>query len=430
MLVNKIPLRNSDGEITGTLGIAEDITEYKYMQAERERLQTQLQQAQKMEALGQLTGGIAHDFNNILSSVLGFAKLALRRHASDPNSELADYLREIIAAGERARDLVAKMMIFGRSRSVPITQSLAPQAMVKEVVKMLTATIPSSIQIETLLEEGLPDIAFDPVAFQQVLVNLVINARDAVGDKGKITIDLRLRQMDEMECSACHQLFSGSYVELCVTDNGQGIAPEVLPRIFEPFFTTKDVGKGTGMGLSVVHGLVSRASGHFRVESSPGSTLFCVFLPVATNELPVPAALPIPGATPAPSERTGHVLVVDDDPSILHFLSAALKDAGWQVSIFNSSPQALAAFQNTPERFDAVITDQTMPKLTGIELTAALHKQHPDLPVILCSGYSESLTDDAAMKSGAQRYLHKPVDIDALLLALAELCGKAARERA
>lgn len=428
MLVHKIPLRNSDGEITGTLGVAEDITEYKYMQAERERLRAQLQQAQKMEALGQLTGGIAHDFNNILASVLGFSKLALRRHVPDPNSELADYLREIIAAGERARELVAKMLIFGRSRSAPIMHSLAPLALVSEVVKMLTATIPSSILIETRFEENLPDIAFDPVAFQQVLVNLVINARDAMGDKGKITITLCLRQMDEMECSACRQLFSGSYVELCVTDDGQGIAPDVLPRIFEPFFTTKDVGKGTGMGLSVVHGLVSRASGHFRVASSPGNTQFRVFLPVAVAEQPDFSVSPEADASPANlSTLTGHVLVVDDDSSIRHFLSAALTDAGWEVSAFDSSLLALAAFQDAPDRFDAVITDQTMPGLTGIELVAALHRQRPDLPVILCSGYSESLSDDAAMNSGAQRFMHKPVDIDALLLALAELRSQSAQ---
>ncbi len=422
VLVTKIPLRDSSGRITGSLGIAEDISERKLMQAEQERLQHQLQQAQKMEALGQLTGGIAHDFNNILSSVLGFAKLALRRHVPDPNCELASYLREIVTAGERARDLVAKMLAFGRDqpgRPGRPGQPLAALPLATAAMQMLAATIPSSIRIENRFEPDLPDIAIDPVAFNQILVNLVINARDAVGKNGLISVSLHRRRVESLECFACHQIFSGEYVELTVADNGEGISPQVLPRIFEPFFTTKEVGKGSGMGLAMVHGLVRRAGGHFRVMSAPGSgTFFQIFLPVATGLLRDPCTIPAVAATR--TGRPGHVLVVDDEPAILRLLSESLQDAGWRVSAFASPKQALAAFKENPTYFDAAVTDQTMPELSGVELTAALHLHRPDLPVILCTGFSDALTDDLARRWGASRFLHKPVDVDVLLTALEE----------
>ncbi len=418
--VTKIPLRDSSGRITGSLGIAEDITERKLMQAEQERLHLQLQQAQKMEALGQLTGGIAHDFNNILSSVLGFAKLSLRRHVPEPDSELASYLREIVIAGERARDLVAKMLAFGRDQPGRPGQPLAALPLAEAAMKMLAATIPSSIRIENRFENDLPDIAIDPVAFNQILVNLIINARDAVGKKGLISVSLHRRQVDALECFACHQIFSGEYVELTVADNGEGISPQVLPRIFEPFFTTKEVGKGSGMGLAMVHGLVRRAGGHFRVMSAPGSgTFFQIFLPVATGLLRDPCTIPAVAATR--TGRPGHVLVVDDEPAILRLLSESLQDAGWRVSAFASPKQALAAFKENPTYFDAAVTDQTMPELSGVELTAALHLHRPDLPVILCTGFSDALTDDLARRWGASRFLHKPVDVDVLLTALDEV---------
>ncbi|MDR3393446.1 MAG: PAS domain-containing protein [Parasulfuritortus sp.] len=417
--VTKVPLRDGNGTITGTLGIAEDITERTHMQAEQERLQAQLQQAQKMEALGQLTGGIAHDFNNILASVLGFAKLALRRHTPDPDSELAGHLHEIISAGERATNLVSKMLAFGRTQPIRPAQPLSPLPMAAEAVKMLAATIPSSIRIETHFADDVPDIAIDSVAFHQILMNLVINARDAIGEKGLIDITLRSLQADNLECVACHQLFSGDYVELIVADSGEGISPKILPRIFEPFFTTKEVGKGSGMGLAMVHGLVSRASGHFQVDSKPGAgTTFHVYLPVASTHPTRPCAIPPPDASA--SSLPGRVLVVDDEPAILRLLDSALTDAGWQVSTFNAPSQALTAFRDDPNRFDAVITDQTMPELTGIELVAALRALRPELPIILCTGYSSGLTDAIARQAGINHFLRKPVDMDALVAALSE----------
>ncbi|MBI5331303.1 MAG: PAS domain-containing protein [Betaproteobacteria bacterium] len=270
-------------------GVILDVSARKRLEEEQERLQLQLQQAQKLEALGQLTGGIAHDFNNILSSVLGFSKLALRRHVPDAEGELAGYLREIIVAGERARDLVAKLLTFGRSQPGRGGGRVAPLPLAREAVKMLAAAIPASIRIETRFAEALPDLALDAVAFHQILVNLVINARDAVGEKGWIVVDLEQVRVEPRECSACHVLFSGEFVRLTVMDDGAGIAADQLPRIFEPFFTTKEVGKGSGMGLAVVHGLVNRAGGHFKVESEPGrGTRFQVFLPPVSAGAPAP----------------------------------------------------------------------------------------------------------------------------------------------
>jgi PAS domain S-box-containing protein len=263
-------------------GVIVDITENKVLQEERERLQAQLQQAQKMEALGQLTGGIAHDFNNILAAVLGFAKLALRRHAPDPDSELAEYLREVVTAGERARDLVARMLAFSRAQPSRAVQPLAPRPLVQEAVKMLAATIPAGIHIETHIENEVPVIAIDPVDLHQILVNLVINARDALDGKGRIVIGLARAQVEHQVCTACHEKFTGEHLDLTVADDGQGIAPESLPHIFEPFFTTKPPGQGTGMGLAMVHGLVRRAGGHFRVESGVGQgSTFHIYLPAA-----------------------------------------------------------------------------------------------------------------------------------------------------
>ena len=406
-------------------GVIVDITEHKALLDEQERLQAQLQQAQKMEALGQLTGGIAHDFNNILASVLGFAKLALRRHAPDPEGELAEYLREVITAGERARDLVARMLTFSRAQPVRAARPLAPAPLLKEAVKMLAATIPTSIRIDTHIEAPVPEVAIDPVDLHQILVNLAINARDALDGRGRIVIGLGQKLAQQQVCDACREKFSGDYLELTVSDNGQGIAPEALPHIFEPFFTTKEVGKGTGMGLAMVHGLVRRAGGHFRVETTPGQgSTFHIYLPAAAA-LPQTDAVPParPAATPGLGPK-GHALVVDDEPAILRLLRASLEMAGWRVSAFNDPRQALAAFRDTPDEFTVAISDQTMPGMSGMELIHALHASHPHLPAVLCTGFSDGLDEAAFRRQGILGPLRKPVDADTLLATLAEVASR------
>ncbi len=413
-------LRDPSGRIIGMLSSGEDITERRQLQAEQERLQAQLQQAQKMEALGHLTGGIAHDFNNILASVLGFAKLALRRHAPDPAGELAEYMREIIVAGERARDLVSKMLAFGRAQPGHAARPIAPAPLLDEAVKMLSATIPAGIRIDIDPAQDLPDIAIDPVAFHQMLLNLLINARDALNGSGHIRIGLRRRRVEQLNCSACHHTFSGDYLELTVTDDGQGIAPEVMPHIFEPFFTTKAVGKGSGMGLAMVHGLVRRADGHFEVTSEPGSgTTFRIFLPAAA-----PAAYanaPVAAAAVAAGGKRKHVLVVDDEAAILRLLESGLQAADWRVSSFNDPILALTAFRATPYAYDGVISDYSMPGMTGSEMILAMRELRPDFGAILCSGYSDRLDAETAREMGIGYFFLKPVDTDLLLTTLATL---------
>lgn len=411
---------DADGQARWLDGVILDISEHKRLEEEKERLQTQLQQAQKMEALGQLTGGIAHDFNNILASVLGFAKLALRRHAPEPDGELAEYLREIITAGERARDLVAKMLAFGRAQPGRMVQSLAPLPLAKEATKMLSAGITASIRLETRFPATLPEVAMDAVAFHQVLVNLVLNARDAVGEKGHIIVALSPARIEPRVCSACHALFAGDYVELEVDDDGCGMAREVLARIFEPFFTTKEVGKGTGLGLSMVHGLVARAGGHFFVESAPDrGTRFHVYLPLSTAPETDSSACDTP--TAPPSTTGGTILLVDDEEAILRMLAATLAAAGWRTGAYDRPAAALAAFRDTPRRFDAVISDLAMPGMSGLELIAALRELRANLPAILCSGNDDGLETRAAALGGTLRLFRKPADPDALLTALAEL---------
>ncbi|MDD5387939.1 MAG: PAS domain S-box protein [Gallionellaceae bacterium] len=412
-------IRDSEDRPVWLDGVIVDITENKALQLEQERLQAQLQQAQKMEALGQLTGGIAHDFNNILSAVLGFTKLALRRHAPDPNSELAEYLREVVTAGERARDLVARMLAFSRSQPGRSARPLAAQPLIREALKMLTATIPAGIRIDAQIDGKAPDIAIDPVDLHQILINLVINARDALDGKGHIGISLARRRLEQQVCFACHEKFTGDYVELKVADDGQGIAPETLSHIFEPFFTTKPAGKGTGMGLAMVHGLVHRADGHFLVESRVGQgSAFHILLPAAlpgVGETTSARATPLGAAI---DQRKGHVLIVDDESAILKLLRNCLESVGWRVSGFTSPRQALAVFRDAPDEFAAVISDQTMPGMNGSELLGALHELRPRLPAILCTGYSDGLDAATAQQQGIHHLLLKPVDSDELLAAL------------
>lgn len=417
---SKLPLRDAAGGVIGVLGLYQDITQRKELAEERERLQRSLQQAQKMEALGQLTGGIAHDFNNILTSMLGFSGLALRRYVPDQNSTLAEYLREVITAGERARNLVAKMLTFGRVRPASVAQPVALEPVVRETLQMLASIIPASIEVESRYEENLPDVVIAPTDLQQILINLVINARDAVSGKGKITIGLARARFAEKVCATCGQEIAGDYVTLSVADNGHGIPPDVLPRIFEPFFTTKEVGKGTGMGLSVVYGLVLHTGRHVLVDSRLGAgTVFQVLLPPAPDTAAELSALSTErSAAPARLASATRVMVVDDEAAIRHFFKDVVAANGGAATDFADPLQALACFRQAPALWHAVITDQTMPGMSGVELMLALHALRPELPVILCTGYSEELDETKAVQLGAHRFFNKPVSPDDLIAVL------------
>ena len=395
-----------------------DRSEREHADAVQLDLERQLQQSQKVQALGQLTGGVAHDFNNILAAILGYSSLALQRFVPDKESKLASYLREVITASERARDLIAKMLSFTRTRPSTGLGVISPAAVLREVTAMMRPSIPAGIELHTRIDSE-PAIRMDAGELNQVLVNLIINARDAVGEHGVIELHLHLVQVDGELCAASQQRLQGRYVALDVADNGSGIAPEHLSRLFDPFFTTKDVGKGTGLGLSVVHGILRRSGAHVVVDSSPGrGSLFrLLFVPAesAPESVGPPADEPL-----IPAGHGQRVWVVDNEAAVARYLAELLGDWGYQARTFSDPAEALAALEATPGEADALITDQTMPGMSGLQLAQLARHFRPGLPVLLCTGFSDSIDADEARRLGIQHIFAKPLPVRALMQALAD----------
>ncbi len=357
-------LRQPDGR--RLYAVARDITEQK-------RLEQELLHAQKMEAIGQLTAGIAHDFNNLLATVLGFAQLSRDRLEQLPKEKLQTYLSNIVDAGNRGRDLVAQMLTFSTSRpseKEPIVD-LAP--LVNEVCRMFSSVLPSSITLEMNVDEKLPGVAIDPVKFHQVLMNLCVNARDAMAGKGRLEIALRKVDFEVGADTATTRLSAGNWIMLMVSDTGAGMDLDTQSRIFDPFFTTKEIGKGSGMGLSVVHGIMKSIRGQVRVESELGKGCrFQLLFPIAEAVTPEQSSgIPSP-ALPDPTSRGRHLLVVDDEPGLVAYLREFLGCQGYQVTSLTDSQQALAMIETQQAEFDLLISDQTMPNLTGLELAIRL----------------------------------------------------------
>ncbi len=393
-----------------------DRTEREQSAAVQQDLERQLQQSQKVQALGQLTGGIAHDFNNILAAILGYSNLALNRFVPDKQGKLASYLREVIMASERARDLIAKMLSFTRTQSSASAGVISPASVVREVVAMMRPSIPSSIEIRFRIDTE-QNIRMDPGELNQILVNLIINARDAVGDHGLIDIRLHTVQADGEICAASQQRLSGRYLALDVSDNGSGIAPEHLPRLFDPFFTTKDVGKGTGLGLSVVHGILRRSDAHVVVDSIPGhGSLFRLLFPIAAQQ---PAQPGTPPDQTSPAAGTGQrVWVVDDEPAVARYLGELLADWGYHARTFSDPAEAVSALEAAPDQIDLLITDQTMPGMNGLELAQLARHFKPGLPVVLCTGFSENIDAGEVSRLGIRHTVRKPVSLPELSQAL------------
>jgi PAS domain S-box-containing protein len=404
------------------IGSCTDVTELMTSMEDRLRLQQELRQAQKMEAIGQLTAGIAHDFNNILASILGFSDMASRRFNDLPEEKLRDYFQRIHAAAGRGRDLVRQLVTFSRGESTAEPVSMDPLPLLQETIKMLRSTMPAGIRIESEFPSGLPNIVIDPVHLSQALMNLCINARDALGDKGLIRITLALREELQAVCAACGSSLLGDWVELSVIDDGPGIALEEREKLFDVFYSNKPDAKSSGMGLSVIHSIMCHYAGHILLDSEigKGSAFRLLFPPVAEPE---PASAPqashalLPDGAAAPIANH-RVMVVDDEVGIVLFLEDFLTMQGLQVNAFTNSPQALQAFQQAPDRFDLLITDQSMPDLSGLELVEQVKALRADLPVILCSGYSERISAHNAGQYHIDHYLDKPVNADELLSAV------------
>ena len=394
------------------LSMVRDITERLRAERDREQLRVQLLQSQKMEAVGQLTGGIAHEFNNMLGVILGYASLAGEIAEARHDRALIDYLGSIRRATENARDLTAKLLAF--SRHQPAGRSLAhdPATLVEGALRLLRPTLPASLRISTNLPPGLPGVGIDIVEFQQVAANLLLNASHATEQVGRVEISLH-EYAGGATCAGCGLPFTGPFVGLRVADDGAGMPPEVLAHIFEPFFTTKDVGKGTGLGLSVVHGIIHTAGGHILVDSRPGGgTRFTVLLP-ATGAIAAAETAPAP-TQPTPATGTRIVMVVDDQPEVAELLGEMLASLGHRSRVFLEADKALAAFRATPEAFDAVISDQTMPGLSGRDLLLAMRQVRPDLPVVIWTGYSDSLSESSALALGFSAFMRKPIALEDL----------------
>lgn len=450
--INLSKVDMGEGEVL--LAACRDISQRLRMEEEKESLHKQLLQSQKMEALGHLTGGMAHDFNNILASILGFGDLIRELYAkNEPSGRLLKYTEQILNSGNRAKALIKQMLAFSRGE-IGDEQLIRPNTIISEAVEMLRPTIASSIEISTTIDSGEElFIRTDPVQLHQVILNLIINARDAIkNEKGSISIALGLAGQAGQYCSSCQKKFVGDYVHLVVSDNGQGIEQAVLARIFEPFFTTKSVGKGTGMGLAVVHGIVHASGGHIAISSTPGEgTRVELYFPqisasreeldslMEAEELREQQQQKIKIVSPEKSALTnasgeglaravttevdkqrnqavlGKVMVVDDEPAIIHFLSDALSSNGYEVVSFERSQDAMAFFNDKPGAFDFIVTDQVMPEVTGTDLAERMLEQRPDLPIILCSGYSESLNEEDIKKIGISAFMPKPIDVNELL---------------
>jgi PAS domain S-box-containing protein len=397
------PLYSETGEVKEILCVGNDITERRRAEQEKRQLQSQLLHAQKLEAIGTLAGGIAHDFNNILAAIIGYADIA--KDEVDAGTPLARDLDQILKAGHRAKDLVKQILTFSRqAEDQPV--SLYPATIIKEAVKLLRPALPAIIAIHTHIEDKAGPVRIDPTQMHQMLMNLCTNAFHAMEDQGgKLDIRLQRVELDAQQLAARPSVRPGTYIELVVGDTGSGIPDGLVDRIFDPFFTTKELGKGTGMGLSIVHGIVTRCEGFVTVDSVPGQgTTFHVFLPVAAESQPAPVA---------PDESlphgSGHILFIDDEEMLVSIVKIMLERLGYVVTARTSSLEALTTFQNQPDLFDLVITDLTMPGMTGLDLSRRLLQIRPDLPIILCTGFSTLVTEEKARALGIRALAYKPL---------------------
>jgi len=390
-----------------------DITERKRAEEERQVYEARLMRAQKMEAIGTLAGGIAHDFNNILSAIIGYSELALD-DIPDGNPALSS-LHEVIKAGDRAKDLVSQILTFSRQAKAE-KKIVKVSIIVKEALKLLRSSIPSTINIVQNIDPESPAVFADPTQIHQVIMNLCTNAYQSMMDKGGVmSVSLGKATVDEAFAAGHPPLRPGACAKLTVSDTGCGIEPVVMNRIFEPFFTTKEKNRGTGLGLATVHGIVSELSGSIVMESLPGhGSTFDVFLPGFAAEAQEKAS-PDANISQGNGER---VLIVDDETAILEFAKTMLEGMGYRVSTTSSSNSALELFKRDPSAYDLVITDQTMPGLTGVQLAKKLMKIRKDIPVILITGYSETVSSETALKQGIKIYLEKPFTRNALASAI------------
>ena len=366
-------------------------------------LGAELLQAQKMEAIGTLAGGIAHDFNNILSVIIGYAEMA--EQDSTAGSMAKNDIKQVLKASNRAKDLVKRILSFSRHTDTePVVVQVA--AVIHETIKLLRSSLPSTIAIREDVDPESGYILADPTQIHQILMNLCTNAFHAMEETGGIlSISLRKKYLQCSDFPSESNIQPGDFLELSIADTGSGIAPEIQKKIFDPYFTTKEVGKGTGMGLAIIHGIVKSYGGFVTFESQAGEgTVFHAYFPAMAD-----AALPgtdVPDIIPVGHE---HILFIDDEEILAEMGKQLLERLGYRVTVRLNSIDALSTFQSQPERFDLIITDQTMPDMTGFDLAKRILQLRPGMPIILCTGYSSQVSKDKAKSYGIRGFALKPL---------------------
>lgn len=396
-------LLSEQGHLSEYQSIVKDVTHIKHAQAEKEKIEKQLQQAQKMEAIGALARGIAHDFNNILTSVLGYTERAIENLKKADDHALHD-LEMVQQAGLLAKDMVKQILRFSRLSDTDF-RAIDMQLLVDEALKLLLISLPVNIEIKKKIGPIAGKVMGDKAQIYQVVMNLCMNAIHAMGKKhGILTVELSEKEIKTpVMCHKC-QMAPGTYVVLAIADTGCGVNDAMMQRIFDPYYSTKSHGEGTGLGLAVAQGIVKSHRAGIHVQSTPGvGTVFTLYFPVimVLEETEISNPSPVLGGT----ER---ILFVDDEAVFLDFSFNILTNLGYDVTIADGSSKALEIFSIRPDRFDLLITDQTMPKMTGLDLARQVHTMRPDLPIILCTGFSEVIDEKSLDQVGILRTLYKP----------------------
>ncbi len=407
--VSTAPTFDDQDQLEYIVHVAKDITEQK-------RLEEELLHSRKMEAMGTLAGGIAHDFNNILTSLLGYADLAEEntRNHDKTNS----YIQQVIMAGNRAAELVKQILAFSRKSEQSLTH-ISPSRIVAEALKLIRAACPTTIKIQVEIVQSDDYILADPTKIHQVVINLCTNALHSMeNQQGTMSIRLIRKELTAEELQDQTGIAPGPFMELTIADTGHGIEANIIGHVFDPYFTTKEVGKGVGMGLAMVHGIVKEYGGLIKVESKlMHGTTFRVYLPITANNAPPQISTPI---EPLPNGNE-QIMVIDDEKSICYMLKGSLERFGYRITAITNSQEALTEFTTNPDKFDLIITDQNMPKLSGMALAQEVLKLRPSLPIIIYSGFNDQTSEMKALELGIKKFLLKPIDSKTMAVHIRKL---------
>ncbi len=405
------PVKNKDGKVSHYVAVKRDVTE-------EVKLKAQLQRAQEMEAIGVLAGGIAHDFNNILYPIIGYAEICVEDLKAD--SKNREYVQEILTAAKRAQDLVKQILLFSRQTSEE-RKPVQIKLILKEILKLIRASLPSTIEIRQNIDSDSLIVA-DPVEIHQILMNLFTNAYHAMREQGGILdISLSDASLTQQDVSLNKRLKPGPYIKLKVRDTGPGMSRLLIERIFEPYFTNKEKDDGAGLALSMVHGIVTNLKGDITVSSEIGEgTTFTVFIPRIDAFIPETQITAV-ADLPTGSEQ---ILVVDDERVICKMARNVLQRLGYRVTTFTDSLAALEAFEQAPDHFDLLITDMTMPRMTGVELAQKVLRTRPEFPILLITGYSHLVNKETASSCGFRKVVMKPIIKKDLAQAVHDALGK------